>query len=164
MRKDYQNQEIDTSQPAVPDTVSVTLTELASEMREGLLALAVGAGLQVMAAIMEEDVTAACEPKGRHDSERTATRHGHSAGSVTLGGRRVPVERPRMRAVDGSGELPVPAYELFSDEVLGRMALDLWGSRSQPELVTCGDRLPARHDRDVSLRLLYLIFSRLLTG
>ena len=125
MRKDYQNQEIDTSQPAVPDTVSVALAELAGEMREGLLALAVGTGLQVMAAIMEADVTAACGPKGRHDPERTATRHGRGAGSVSLGGRRVPVERPRMRAVDGSGELPVPAYELFSDtEVLGRMALD----------------------------------------
>jgi putative transposase len=66
-----------------------------------------------------------CGPKGRHDSNRTATRHGHGAGSVTLGGRRVPVERPRMRAIDGSGELPVPAYEVFSSsEVLGRMALD----------------------------------------
>jgi putative transposase len=125
VRKDYQNQEIDTSQPAVPDTVSVALAELAGEMREGLLALAVGTGLQVMAAIMEADVTAVCGPKGRHDPERTATRHGRGAGSVSLGGRRVPVERPRMRAVDGSGELPVPAYELFSDtEVLGRMALD----------------------------------------
>ena len=30
-----------------------------------------------------------------------------------------------MRAIDGSGELPVPAYEVFSDtEVLGRMTLD----------------------------------------
>jgi putative transposase len=125
VRKDYQNQEIDTSQPAVPDTVSVALAELAGEMREGLLALAVGTGLQVMAAIMEADVTAVCGPKGRHDPERTATRHGHGAGSVSLGGRRVPVQRPRMRAVDGSGELPVPGYELFSDtEVMGRMALD----------------------------------------
>ena len=97
MRKDYQNQEIDTSQPAVPDTVSVALAELAGEMREGLLALAVGTGLQVMAAIMEADVTAVCGPKGRHDPERTATRHGHGAGSVSLGGRRVPVQRPRMR-------------------------------------------------------------------
>ena len=130
MRKTYQNQEIDTSQPAVPERVSVVLAELAGEMREGLLALAVGTGLQVMAAIMEADVTAVCGPKGRHDPERTATRHGHGAGSVSLGGRRVPVERPRMRAVDGSGELAVPAYELFSDtlfsdtEVMGRMALD----------------------------------------
>ena len=124
MRKDYQNEEIDTSQPAVPERVSVALTELAGEIREGLLALAVGTGLQVMAAIMESDVTAACGPKGHHDPERTATRHGHGAGSVSLGGRRVPVQRPRMRAVDGSGELAVPSYELFSDtEVLGRMAL-----------------------------------------
>ncbi len=125
MRKNYQNQEIDTSQPAMPDTVSVALAELAGEMREGLLALAVGAGLQVMAAIMEEDVTAQCGIKGRHDPERTATRHGHGAGSVSLGGRRVPVERPRMRATDGSGELPVASYELFSQtDVLGRMAME----------------------------------------
>ena len=44
---------------------------------------------------------------------------------MTLGGRRVPVERPRMRAADGSGELAVPSYELFSStEVLGRMAME----------------------------------------
>jgi len=89
-----------------------------------LLALAVGAGLQVMAAVMEQDVTAVCGPKGRHDPGRTAVRHGHEKGSVTLGGRRVPAQRPRIRAVDGGGELAVPAYELFSwTEILGRMAL-----------------------------------------
>jgi putative transposase len=105
--------------------VSVALEELAADMREGLLALAVGAGLQVMAAIMEQDVAAVCGPRGRHDPQRTATRHGHERGSVTLGGRRVAVTRPRMRATDGSGELPVPAYELFSGtEVLGRMAME----------------------------------------
>jgi putative transposase len=37
-----------------------------------------------MAAMMEADVTAACRPKGRHDPERIAMRHGHGAGSVTL--------------------------------------------------------------------------------
>jgi len=125
VRKDYQNEEIDTSQPAVPEQVSVALAELAGEMREGLLALAVGTGLQVMAAIMEQDVTAVCGPRGKHDRDRAAVRHGHGAGSVTLGGRRVPVERPRMRATDGSGEVAVPAYELFSStEILGRMAMD----------------------------------------
>ena len=125
MRKTYQNQEIDTSQPAGPDTVSVALSELTGELREGLLAPAVGAGLQVLAAMMEDDVTAACGPRGKHDPQRAATRHGHGGGSVALGGRRVPIERPRMRAVDGSGELPVASYELFSStEVLGRMALE----------------------------------------
>jgi len=67
VRKHYQNKKIDTSQPAVPATVSVALTELAGELREWLLALAVGTGLQVMAAMMEADVTAACGPKGRHN-------------------------------------------------------------------------------------------------
>ncbi|MGH3572646.1 MAG: IS256 family transposase [Pseudonocardiaceae bacterium] len=125
MSKNYQSNEIDTSRLAVPETVTVALAEIAEDMREGLLALAVGTGLQVMNVIMEQDVAAACGPKGRHDLERTATRHGHGAGSVTLGGRRVPVARPRIRATDGSGELPVPAYELFSDtEILGRMAPD----------------------------------------
>ena len=125
MRKDYQNEEIDTSRASVPEQVSVVLGELAGELREGLLALAVGTGLQVMAALMEADITAVCGPRGRHDLDRAAVRHGRGPGSVTLGGRRVPVERPRMRATDGSGELPVPAYELFSDtEILGRMALE----------------------------------------
>jgi putative transposase len=125
VRKDYQTEKIDTSQPAMPDTISVALSELAGELREGLLAFAVGTGLQVMAALMEEDVTAVCGPKGRHDPERVGMRHGHERGSVSLGGRRVPVQRPRMRATDGSGELPVASYELFSGtEMLGRMALE----------------------------------------
>jgi hypothetical protein len=51
--------------------VSVALGELASKTREGLLALAVGTGLHVMAAIMEEDVIAACGPKGRHDADKS---------------------------------------------------------------------------------------------
>jgi putative transposase len=52
-------------------------------------------------------------------------RHGHEQGSVTLGGRRIPVQRPRVRAADGSGELPVAAYALVSTtELLGRLALE----------------------------------------
>ena len=74
---------------------------------EGLLALAVGAGLQVMAALMEADVTALAGPKGSTTTTRTAVRHGRERGSVTLGGRRVPVTRPRVRAADGAGELPI---------------------------------------------------------
>ena len=44
---------------------------------------------------------------------------------MTLGGRRVPVTRPRVRAADGTGELPVPSYELFAGtEILGAMAME----------------------------------------
>jgi putative transposase len=126
--KKYQKQKIDT--PAgegfvVPEQVSVAMDEIVGCMREGLLALAVGSGLQVMQVLMEAEVTALAGPKGRHDPARTAVRHGHERGSVTLGGRRVPVARPRVRAADGSGELPVPSYELFAGtEILGAMAME----------------------------------------
>ena len=125
MNKKYQTNEFDTSALAVPEQVSVAMDEIAADMREGLLALAVGAGLQVMAQLMEADVTAACGPRGKHDPDRTATRHGTEAGSVTLGGRRVPVARPRVRTADGSEEVAVPAYELFNGtELLGKMAME----------------------------------------
>src|SRR5680860_1207169 len=125
---------------AVPEQVSVAMDEIAADMREGLLALAVGAGLQVMAQLMEADVSAACGPRGKHDPDRTATRHGTERGSVTLGGRRVPVTRPRVRATDGSGEAPVPAYDLFnSTELLGKMAMErmLGGSSTSKSAVSC---------------------------
>jgi putative transposase len=125
VNKKYQTSEVDASMLAVPELVSVAMDEIAADIREGLLALAVGAGLQVMAQLMQADVSAVCGPKGKHDPDRAASRHGTERGSVTLGGRRVPVRRPRVRAVDGSGEVPVPAYELFSGtELLGKMAME----------------------------------------
>jgi putative transposase len=123
VKKSSQIQPVDAS--ALPERVSVAMAEIAENMHEGLLALAVGAGLQVMAALMEADVTALAGPKGKHDRARTAVRHGRERGSVTLGGRRVPITRPRVRATDGAGELPVASYELFSStEILGRMAME----------------------------------------
>jgi hypothetical protein len=58
-----------------PETVSVALQEIAADMREGLLALAVGTGLQ----LMEADVAAVCGPKGKHNSTRDAVPHGGEA-------------------------------------------------------------------------------------
>ncbi len=83
MRKTYQNNNIDT--PAaleliVPEHVSVVMAEVAADMREGLLALAVGAGLQVMTALMDADVTALAGPRGKHNSERVAAGTAPSAG------------------------------------------------------------------------------------
>jgi transposase-like protein len=109
----------------LPATVTVAMTELAGAVREGLLALAVGAGLQVMQTLMAEDVTVLCGPKGRHDANRGAVRHGTEAGSVVLGGRTVPLRRPRVRGVDGTAELTVPSYGVFSStELLDELALE----------------------------------------
>lgn len=128
MTKNYQTKTASAAtavEAVMPDAVSVTLAELAGSLREGLLALAVGTGFQVMDAIIDESVTALAGPKGRHDPNRTAVRHGTEAGSVVLGGRRVPVRRPRVRNADRSAEVTVPAYELFSaTDVLSSMVLE----------------------------------------
>jgi transposase-like protein len=127
MGKQYQtsDSEASTFGLTIPEEVTVALAEIAESATEGLLALSVGAGLQVMQTLMEQSVTALAGPKGKHKPDRAAVRHGYEQGSVTLGGRRLPVQRPRVRAADGSGELQVAAYELFSQtEVLGRLALE----------------------------------------
>jgi transposase-like protein len=109
----------------LPERVTVALAELAGAAREGLLALAVGTGLQVLQAMLEEDVVRLVGAKGRHDPERSAVRHGSEPGAVTLGGRRVRVRRPRVRSADGTGEVAVPTYQLFaSTELLGELALE----------------------------------------
>lgn len=127
MTKNYQTKTLPavTSDVATRERVTIGMAELADAAEEGLLALAVGVGMQVLHTIMDDDVTAVCGPKGRHDAARTAVRHGTEAGSVSLGGRRVPVRRPRVRTADGAAEVPIASYEMFfSTEVLGRMAME----------------------------------------
>src|SRR5215217_3877348 len=98
----------------LPASVQEALGELAGAAKEGLLALSVGVGLGVLHELMEAEVDEVVGPKGRHISDRTAVRHGHESGEVTLGGRRVPVSRPRARAVDSGGELELGTYKHFA--------------------------------------------------
>jgi putative transposase len=109
----------------LPDEVQVRLGEIADITKEGLLALAAAAGLAVLQECMEHEVCEAVGPKGRHDAERTAKRHGRTSGEVTLGGRRVPVSRPRVRTADDSAEIALESYAEFSSrDVLERVALE----------------------------------------
>lgn len=118
-------EDVDGAASQLPEHVLVALHELAGACREGLLALAVGTGMQVMHALFDNDVTAIAGPKGKHDPTRTAVRHGSETGSVTLGGRRVAVQRPRVRSADGRREVPVPVYDTFaSRDQLTQMALE----------------------------------------
>jgi putative transposase len=63
--KDYQTEQLDGPIP-VPVSVNVAMADIAATMREGLLAMAVGAGLQVMQALMDQSVTDICGSKGKH--------------------------------------------------------------------------------------------------
>jgi transposase-like protein len=109
----------------LPPQVQEALGELVGAAREGLLALSVGVGLSVVHELMELEVDEVVGPKGKHNPDRSAKRHGHDDGSLTLGGRRVAVSRPRMRTADDEQELPVSTYEYFSDrDPLTRAVMD----------------------------------------
>ena len=103
--------------PDLPEEIQLALADIAGAAREGLMAMSVAAGLAVMAAMFDAEISQACGPKGRHDTKRAAVRHGAGRGSVTLGGRRVAVGRPRARTVDGH-EVPLASYTHFAAEDL----------------------------------------------
>jgi len=71
VKKDYQKK---AACAMAPVAVTVAMAERAGDVQEGLLAMAVGTGLQVMAAMMSADLEAACGPRGKHDPARTAAR------------------------------------------------------------------------------------------
>jgi hypothetical protein len=123
--KDTHHTTIDRAQLQPPEQVTVAVAELAGAAREGLLALAVGTGLQVLQVLLAEDVARLVGPRGRRNPDRAAVRHGSEPGQVTLGGRRVRVRRPRVRAADGTGELPVPTYQAFAaTDLLDQLAVE----------------------------------------
>jgi putative transposase len=109
----------------LPERVTITLGELAGAAREGLLALAVGTGLGVLGSLLDADVQRLAGPKGRHNPDRAAVRHGAQPGQVTLGGRRVRVDRPRVPSADGTTELPLPTWQAFAaTELLDQLTLE----------------------------------------
>jgi transposase-like protein len=116
---------IEASESPLPPKIQEALGELVGAAREGLLALSVGVGLGVVHELMELEVDEVVGTKGKHNPDRVAKRHGHEDGSMTLGGRRVAVRRPRMRTADDERELPVKAYECFADrDPLTRAVMD----------------------------------------
>ena len=98
----------------LPSSVQEALGELAGAAKEGLLALSVGVGLGVLHELLEAEVDEVVGPKGKHLPDRAAVRHGHESGEVTLGGRRVPVTRPRARTADGEHEVELGTYAHFA--------------------------------------------------
>jgi transposase-like protein len=110
--------------PDLPDELRVAMTEVATAAREGLLAMSVAVGLRVMGELLQAELEAKVGPKGKHHADRTASRHGTAPGSVVLGGRRVPVDRPRARTRDGR-EVQLDTYTAFAaDDLLSHVVME----------------------------------------
>jgi transposase-like protein len=107
----------------LPPQLRLPTEGIAAAIREGLLAMSTAAGLAVLSELLEEEVAALCGPRGRHDRERAAYRHGAEASSLPLGGRRVKVTKPRVRSVEGA-EVGLESWQTLSaTDMLGELAL-----------------------------------------
>src|SRR5262249_21617784 len=82
--------------------------------------------LTVIKRIMEEEIKQRVGPWGR----RGIHRHGHQPGFVVLQGRKVPLERPRLRSIRDDKEVPLQSYKAF---------------QSEPKMKESVTRLLARH-------------------
>ena len=90
----------------------------------GLHELVIGAGLDVVSAMLEAEREKLCGRRYEHQAGRTAHRAGHAPGELALGGRRVSVSRPRVRSVEGA-EVPLPTWEALAEsDALNKRALD----------------------------------------
>jgi putative transposase len=143
--------------PDLPDELRVAMTEVAAAAREGLLAMSVAVGLRVMGELLQGELEVKVGPKGKHHPTRTASRHGTARGSVVLGGRRVPVDRPRARTCDGR-EVQLDTYTAFAaDDLLGevvmeRMLAGLATRRHQAAGEPVGAQVEQQHGRRRSRR------------
>lgn len=97
------------------------LVDLLVDPQTELWELAVRAGLQVLEAMMEEDRAALCGPRYAHDPDRCASRAGTVASEVVLGGRKVALRRPRVRANGREVALPTVATLQQTDPLSRRV-------------------------------------------
>jgi hypothetical protein len=84
----------------LPETLAVTLGGIAEVCREGLMAVAVEAGLATALTIMNQEADALCGVWNARDPQRSHARGGTTPTSVVMGGQRLPIRRPRVHAVD----------------------------------------------------------------
>jgi putative transposase len=88
------------------------LVDLLVDTRTELFELAMRSGLKVFTTMLEEDRTAVCGPRYAHEPDRPASRAGSVRSEVVLGGRKVTIQRPRVRTAEG--EVPLPTFQTMA--------------------------------------------------
>jgi transposase-like protein len=112
-----------TRETTISATRCLPVVDVEINTRTELFDLVVSAGLQVVAALLEEDRRTLCGARYAHDATRQATRAGTVPSAVVLGGRTVALRRPRVRNADG--EVPLPTFQALTErDPLTRRAVE----------------------------------------
>lgn len=124
------------------------LVDLLIDTRAELTELVVRSGMKVLAAMLEEDRVAVCGPRYAHQAERGAGRAGTTTSAVVLGGRKVQIRRPRVRA--GTQEVSLPTFEAMAQtdplnrRVVEQMLLGVATRRYARSLEPLPTEIPSR--------------------
>lgn len=113
----------------LPEGLAIELGSIAALCREGLMALSVEAGLAAARAIMAEETDVLCGGWNARNPGREHRRGGTAPSSVVMGGQRLPIQRPRVHAVDeggvNTGEVPLETFGVFSQgDLLNRVVVE----------------------------------------
>ena len=111
--------------PGMASETTIALASIADTMREGLLAFTTAAGLAVFRSLLDEELAGKIGPKHAKNPGRAGNWHGTTTGQVVLGGRKISVERPRGRFVDGGGEIGSGTWDVFAaDDLLQQVIVE----------------------------------------
>ena len=108
--KNFTNRETQEASTAPPQ-LSIPLGEV---IREELMGFVLTCGMIALHSVLGNERDELCGPayeRGRKEGPRRA---GSAPGSLVMGGRRVRVQRPRVR--DEQGEVTLPSWRTFSQE------------------------------------------------
>ena len=106
----------------LPLEATVAMADVGAAMRQGLLAFSTAAGLVVMRQMLDAELAGIVGVKHAKLDERVGNWHGTTTGQVVLGARKISVERPRGRYVDG-GEVELDTWATFASEDLLRQVV-----------------------------------------
>lgn len=109
--------------------VPLPLVEVWEELQAEVERLTGEAGLQILRAILEDEVRQQVGPPHHPDPASGALRWGRQPGYVVFGGQKIPLRRPRVRTRDGQ-EVELENYRRLQQD--GRM------QRAVAERIVCG--------------------------
>jgi putative transposase len=95
--------------PAAQVQISLPVQGVLQDIKHAFYGLCIRAGREVLAQMFEADRVALCGAKNVPDPSRHAVRGGSASSRVVLGGQRIAIKRPRVRAID-DGELGLPSF------------------------------------------------------
>jgi putative transposase len=132
------------------------LPQVLREGRRALRELVLTNGLKVFAEMLEEDRTLLCGPRHQPSRDRSAYRHGHDEGRLVFGGRKIRLQKPRVRSIAGAEiELPtwgeMTAEDPFRDRVVEQVLLGVSSRGYEGSLEPLPDEVPCRGTRRSSV-------------